>query len=154
MSSTARARQIAQNVLNALQDADEIGGPDRAEYIEMMENLARICAIRAATARVTAPEQEVLRWAKENIHPDAFIEHTGGGCTALQIPALNGGPDGDYWWITDDACAPDALRCGDEPFYMCLYRGGQDAGEQWFGLSVRTMEQARDIIHNFTGVQW
>ena len=152
-SSEARARQITERVLSAMQEADELCGPERREYISMMENLARICSIRAATARVTAPEQEVLRWTQTNIHPDAYIEHTGGGCTALQIPAMHAGT-GDYWWLTDDASAPESLLCGDEPFYLCLYRGGQDAGEQWFGLSVRSLHQAKDIIHGFTGVQW
>lgn len=153
--SKTRANAIATKVLDALQEADELGGPERMDYINLMENMARVCSIRAATARVTAPEQEVLRWAQKNIHPDAFIESTGGGCTALQIPALNAGAD-DYWWITDDASAPETLNLegAEEPFYMCLYRGGQDAGEQWFGLSVRTLEQAKDIIHGFTGVQW
>ena len=152
MSSKARADHIARQVLDVLQAADEIGGPERREYIDMMQNLARICAIRAATAQVTSPEQEVLRWAQKNIHPDAYIESTGGGCTALQIPSIAGSTD--YWWITDDASAPESLQAGDEPFYICLYRGGQDAGEQRFGLSVRSMEQARDIIHGFMGVQW
>ena len=152
-ASQITANRIASDVLNALQAADEIGGPDRPEYASMMENLARVCMLRAATARVNAPEQEVLRWAQREIHKGCFIEQTGGGCTALQIPVY-GSTSGDYWWITDDLSAPESLRCGDEPFCMCLYRGGQDAGEQWVGFTVRGMEQARDLIQSFTGVQW
>lgn len=152
-ASQTIANALAQRVIDTLQAADEIGGPDRPEYIGMMENLARLCMLRAATARANAPEQEVLRWAQKNIHKDAFIEHTGGGCTALQIP-VHGSPEGDYWWITDDASAPETMVAGEDAFFISLYRGGQDAGEQWVGFTIRSMEQARDLIKSYVGVQW
>jgi hypothetical protein len=53
--SNAAARGIAARVLNILQDADEMHGPNRADYIEMMEGLARVCLARAEVARLNDP---------------------------------------------------------------------------------------------------
>jgi hypothetical protein len=146
------AAHIRAKTLNALQDADEIGGPDRADYIHLMESIAKECLRRAETAREQDPQIQVLRWAQKNIASRAFIQHTGGGCTAIEIPASGAGPDA-YWLITDDCSAPetmDAPQYG-EPFYLSLY-GGE--GEKFVGFTVTGMEDARRLIESFTGAEW
>ena len=152
-ASQVSADRIGAAVVEALQAADEIGGPERPEYVRLMDRLAQLCAMRAATARANAPEQEVLRWAQRNIHKGAFIEQTGGGCTALQIPAMGGV---DFWWLTDDASAPECMyvKPGDDPFYLTLRRGGDDPTDAWVGFTVSSLEHARSIIRSHAGVEW
>jgi hypothetical protein len=153
-ASQVSADRIGAAVVEALQAADEIGGPERPEYVRLMDRLAQLCAMRAATARANAPEQEVLRWAQRNIHKGAFIEHTGGGCTALQIP-VHGCPRGDWWWLTDELSAPETVyaKPGDQPFCLCLYHG-EGEGQIWVGFNVTSLYDARTIIRAHTGAQW
>jgi hypothetical protein len=54
--SKAAAKGIAARVLDILQDADEMHGPNRADYVEMMEGLARVCLARAEVARLNDPD--------------------------------------------------------------------------------------------------
>ena len=43
--------QIKQAVFEAMQDAEELGGPELPEYIELMEAIAQECRQRADNAR-------------------------------------------------------------------------------------------------------
>lgn len=150
------ANTILGKVMLTLQDAEELNGPDSPEYIRMMEKLAQICAARAETCRLNLPEQRVLRWVRTNVHKDACIEDTGGGCTALQIPASSHcGPTRDYWWLTDDAATPDRMRADDgaDPFWLCLYKG-DGSGEKWIAFAVRSVEEAARIIRAHNGSAW
>lgn len=157
-TSHAIAKMIERRALDILQAADEMGGPGVRDYIGLMRRVARECDRRADAAKKLLPEETVLQWARENIHPDAFIEHTGGGCTALQIPVPSSRPDGpaDYWWITDDAGAPETLSdVPGEGLAVCLYNGANDdPAAAWVGFTVRNIMQARDLIRGLADVQW
>lgn len=119
--SEAAADRIKQATLAALQDADEIGGPDFPEYIELMRSLAAECERRAQVAEDVA-RGDVLIHVKRKI-PTAEIAETGGGCTAIHIPD---GEDGAHWLITstDGATVPHSFEDG--PVILGHY---SDAGE-------------------------
>jgi len=46
------ADRIAAEVIEALQTAEEMHGPDLPDYVHLMDTLARLCALRAEVARV------------------------------------------------------------------------------------------------------
>lgn len=138
-SSQVVAKRIMHAVLDALQDADELGGPDRPEYIELMDMLAAECRKRAQTAEETDPTAEVLAWVKEHINANASIWPTGGNCTAIAVPVEGGG----HWLITDDASAPDSLT---GPLALGIY---DESGERWVCFDVADMAAAAHIIGSY-----
>lgn len=77
--SRKAAETIKAATLDALQAADEIGGPDFPEYIALMEALQFECAKRAENARLVYQSQpptaaelaEALRTALANDYPQA-----------------------------------------------------------------------------------
>jgi hypothetical protein len=154
--SHATAKRIERRALDVLQEADEMGGPSVRDYIGLMQRMADVCRLRAETARQLLPEIAVLHWARREIHPDTMLVDTGGGCTALEVPVPSRRPDGpaDYWWITDDASAPETLGDVDgEGLCLGFYNGNSD-GTQWVCFNVRSMQVARDLIKGFAGVCW
>lgn len=113
-ASYAAAEAIKARVLNELQNADELGGPDWREYVSLMEELRDECADRARVAMETNGPRAVLRHYQARLTGRIVGEaHTGGGCTAIEISADNG----RTWLVTsaDGGCAPDDLH---EP--VCL----------------------------------
>jgi hypothetical protein len=56
--SRMRAGRIKFCVLSALQQADEIGGPEYPEYIELMEEVSKYCAESATNAKATRGKSE------------------------------------------------------------------------------------------------
>lgn len=160
MSEDSASRSIAQRIesraLNELQAADEIGGPSVPDYIRMMRRVAAECTRRAEVATRLLPEQVVLKWAQAHIHPEAFIESTGGGCTALQIPCQSEDPKrpADFWWITDDCSAPETLgRLAEGSLAVCLYAGDGEM-DRWVAFTVESMPQAAALIKSYSSVQW
>jgi hypothetical protein len=141
------AAHIRAKTLNALQDADEIGGPDRPDYVRLMLGLADECQRRAETAREQAPEIRVLRWAQKTICVNAEIAHTGGGCTALRIPARG---ERCYWLVTDDNVAPESMHAAvDETFAVGLY---SPEGDQWICFEVASMQAFKTLYEQNTDV--
>jgi hypothetical protein len=135
-ASTLIADRIKAAALEALQAADEIGGPDAPEYVAMMESLAAECAKRAETARENHGAPAVLRWVRQTINANADTWHTGGRCTAIGIPC----DDGGHWLITDDCSAPESMD-GE----VCLGRYSKD-GDYWICFNCDDMYHAEAII--------
>jgi hypothetical protein len=50
------ANEIFSAVLAAMQDAEDLGGPEGSEYIELMERIAKEATQRAANARAVFEE--------------------------------------------------------------------------------------------------
>lgn len=57
-SSKLAAERIRQDVLRTLEAADDIGGPDVAEYVELMETLAKHCQRLADMATCYMPQRK------------------------------------------------------------------------------------------------
>lgn len=51
MSNKTIADRIYETVLNALQEAEELGGPELQEYIDLMEKISAEAAERAYNAK-------------------------------------------------------------------------------------------------------
>lgn len=131
----ATSKRIADAALAALQEADEITGPDRAGYIELMEYLAQECRRRAEVAEANESTRLVLNWFKSEVCVNADIWQTGGGCTAIGIPA------GDaHWLITDDSSAPDSMNA---LVVLGYYWNG---GDNWLCFNCQDVYHARSII--------
>jgi hypothetical protein len=133
------AMRIKASALRELQAADELGGPDFSEYIELMEEMSFECKTRANTARATWRDRRrgnVLAWFREHVNDAAAIIDTGGGCTAIYIPI---GTDGTHWLITDDADAPEAFG----PVVLGYYRRDM---EDWITFDCKSIAQCADII--------
>jgi hypothetical protein len=143
------AAHIRAKTLNALQDADEIGGPDHADYVSLMVSLAAECQRRAQTAREQDPQVQVLRWARKNIGVNAEITNTGGGCTALEIPAAR---EGYYWWVTDELSAPGSMTPEtDTHFSVGLYAPD---GDRWVCFNVSSMAAVALLIESATAMEF
>ena len=59
------AEQIYSNVLDAMQDAEEIEGPEGQDYIALMEWIAAECRTRIETARADLATQEAYEAGAE-----------------------------------------------------------------------------------------
>jgi hypothetical protein len=144
--SATVARGIYAATLDTMQNADELGGPEAPEYIELMEALAEECAKRAATARENFPSMlDALRLAFPEGKTD--ILWTGGGCRAL---ALYVGGGGAYWMITDSggASVPDTA---DEPCGVGFY--SRD-GDDWVCFDVADFAAAIALIRSYANHQF
>lgn len=148
--SQLAARKVESEVMETLQAADEIGGPDWREYAEMMDRLAAVCKLRAETAREQHGPAYVIRWLASKLPEGRTVEemHTGGGCTGISV-SVCGGSDA-YWLITDvgGATAPTSLH---EPVQLGLYWDARVDGEntgpsQWLGWELRNVMEAAHII--------
>jgi hypothetical protein len=146
-SSAVAARGIYAAMLDTMQGADELGGPEAPEYIELMEAIAAECAQRAATARENFPPMiEELRRAFPDRKPEVIS--TGGGCEALMLPE---GTSGAYWQITNEGIyvPTDAAAPCDVGLYS-------KSGDDWLCFGVPDFAAAVALIrayacHQFSG---
>ena len=139
-TSTFALRLIRRAILNAMQEADEIGGPDSGDYVALMRGIAVECNKRADTCERNARKDktaECLAWVKENVDEGAEIWETGSGCTAIRIPLPQGV---GHWLITDDASAPEKI---DAPCVLGLYT---DSGSSWVLFDCLSLRAAGSII--------
>jgi hypothetical protein len=145
-SSALAARRIYAATVNAIQDADEIVGPEAPDYIELMDALAAECTRRAATARENFPP---MLDALKAEFPDRACElmWTGGNCRALSVAASDRGA---YWMITgsDGGYIPENHT---EPCAVGLY---SKDGDDWVCFCVTNFAAACALIRSCDGLQF
>jgi hypothetical protein len=145
-SSAVVARRIRDAVLNALQDADELGGPEAPEYIGLMEAVAAECTKRASVARENFPP--MLEALKAEF-PDQVCElmWTGGNCRALAVYV---GDRGAYWMITGE----DGGYIPEDHQEACAVGLYSKNGDSWVCFSVSNFAAAVGLIKASDGCQF
>lgn len=119
-SYATRADMIFADVLAAMQPADELGGCEGREYVELMERIAATATERARVAveAGNAPIERLTLWG-------SVFEHisTGGGCEALACRDSNGAyvmitaNDGAELPTADDWCVGVYNPNGEQMMY-------------------------------------
>ena len=61
--------QIYHNILNAMQEAEEMGGPEGEEYVRMMNAIAQEATKRARTAQANYDEDQTSQAMSRILRP-------------------------------------------------------------------------------------
>lgn len=145
--SQLSAERIRRAVLDRLQNADEIGGPDGVEYVALMRELATTCTALADMceevhgAYIFADSVGVLRAGL----PAPTVAQTGGAFTALEFRFS----DSLYAWITCEKEAPRAVTDTDADLgiYLC------EDGSQFVCFHYPTVADALTALTCLTAMQ-